>query len=393
MGFYTSNRVGSIGNIQVEAAQGYQGEIGAQLALIESYQNDLAIFDNAIRTDFQEAAMVHEGAGVEEVFALQEGALSGFLDSIINFFKKLWEKIKGIFQGFMAKFDSVVMRDNKAFHDKYSKTVYAKDLSKMKAKYSAPKNLDMQFSTGSSIDLSVSAHFNDAEKKIENFDRDETICQILKSCKPNVNISEPKEFEKDFHEACFNDEEEQDGFSSIIHDIGNILVSKSPVEAIKKINASFDKTISDIIKEIDKSRTAINKLMPLKGEDTEGKNDISGIQHTFGGEDGGDGKTKSIGKNDGNTHGAGKTDVKNGSVKSIQKALNFVHMQAGAVQEATTKYTGGTLRETKFLVAQARRIFAGAVAHNPKSVKESAVLEAAMQEAAEYEVMSSFEMY
>lgn len=122
MGVYSSNRCQSIGNIQVEAAEGYHGEVGVQLAMIEGYQNDLALFDGVMMNDFKEAGMINEGATVEEVITVQEGALGGFLEKIKEFFIKLWEKIKGIFQSFMAKFDSVVMKDSKAFHDKYSQS-------------------------------------------------------------------------------------------------------------------------------------------------------------------------------------------------------------------------------------------------------------------------------
>lgn len=77
--------------------------------------------------------------------------------------------------------------------------------------------------------------------------------------------------------------------------------------------------------------------------------------------------------------------------KKIQRAVNYVHQQAMAIQEASGKFTTATLTETKFLVAQARRVFAAAVHFNPKSVKESALMMEVAQEAAVYEVLSELD--
>lgn len=389
MGVYSSNRNSSIGNIQVEAAQGYNGEIGVQLAMIEGYSNDLALFDGAIMNDFCEAKAMHEGA--QEV--VQEGAIGDFLGKIKEFFVKLWEKLKGIFQGFMARFDSHVMKDNKAFHDKYSKVVYGKDLSKMKAKYSKPKNVSsLEFADvhGTSANknelcLSAQALFNgDVEKLQEDFDRDEFICNMLKKCKPSLNISEAKEYAKDLHEALFEDEEEVEGFSSIINEVGAILAEKkSPVELVKKANDSLEKAISKMISEIEKSRSEVVKLLPGKAGETKGIDTKSNF---------GVSKDNDKYKSDDNA-GRIQGNVGAGTSQKLNKCLNYIHTQATAVQAAAGMFTSASLKETKFAVAQARRIFAAAVAHNPKAVKESALLEEAAQEVAEYEVMSNFECY
>ena len=386
MGVYSVNRVASIGNIQVEAAEGYTGEIGLQIAMIEGYENDLAIFDGQIAGDFQEAAMVQEGAELGQITAVVESSIGNFVEKVKQFFVKLWEKIKGIFRGFMAKFDSVVMKDNKAFHDKYSKVVYDKDLSKMKIKYSAPKaalgNFDFEIKTNEAsvnkpcmLALTL-AHHPDLEKLMSDFERDEYIKNILGGCKPSVNC-EPKDYAKEFHEACFEDEEEVDGVSSIIHTVGGVLTTKNPVEAVRKANTSLDKAMSNIIREIEKSKSATVKALP---KDT--FEDDTTVKTNYG-----------VNKDEGRyKHSSDEMNLKGqGNARNMQKALNYIHQQATAIQGAVGMFTGATLKETKFHVAQARRVFAAAVAYNPKSVKESAELVQAAQEAAEYEVMSAFE--
>ena len=53
----------------------------------------------------------------------------GFLDSVKNFLKKVWEKIKALFHRFVMKLDSY-MKNDKDFVNKYKKDIYSgKDLS------------------------------------------------------------------------------------------------------------------------------------------------------------------------------------------------------------------------------------------------------------------------
>lgn len=393
MGVYSSNRSSSVGDIQVEAAEGYHGSVGVQLAMIEGFQNDLAVFDGAIMNDFREAGMVLEGASIEDLFAVQEASGSSFLETIKQFFVRLWAKIKGIFESFLAKFNSVVMKDSKAFHEKYAKTVYAKDLSKMKVKISKPKTAlsTLAFSAcaktaGVNLDAGVLMD-QDLTKTVEDFNREDFICKILNDSTPHTKVSEEKEYAKEVHELLFSEEEEQSGLSDTeIRAYGGILVKKDAEIAIKKSNASLNKAIGDMIKDIERSQTKVKGLLPYDGKD--GKN-TSGLKTNFGVTTNTEGESKN---GEGYTHGEGSTNTAS-KVQGLQKALSYVQTQAGCIQSAALKFTEVTLAETKFEIAQARRVFAAAVAHNEKSVKESVELSEAMQEAANFEVMSSFECY
>lgn len=391
MGMFSTNRISSIGDFHVEAAEGYQGEIGVQLAMVESQQNNYAIFEAALRNDFQEASLTRQGS--DELFAFQEGSMSGILENIKQFFVKLLAKIKGLFQAFMAKFDSHVMKDNKAFHDKYSKAVYGKNLAKMKAKYSVPNNYVFEFKVGAnsteknkpSMNVADLVIGNKVEKLIEDFESDEFICNVLNACTPKVNINSAKDYDKDVHDACFKDEEEVEGFASIIHVVGGLLAGKTnKVKDIEKSNDSLTKEIQDMIKSIEKSKDAILKVMPLKDGDHL-KSDVS-HRTDFSVRKGQDGKYENR-----DEPGAVTTANSSDQVRATQKALNYIHTQAMAIQTASGKFTTAALRETKFEVAQARRIFAAAVAYNPKSVSESADMMELMQEAAEYDIYSLFD--
>jgi len=58
-----------------------------------------------------------------------EVVVEGFIESIKNFLKKVWEKIKALFKRFIMKIDSY-MKNDKEFVQKYKKEIYSgKDLS------------------------------------------------------------------------------------------------------------------------------------------------------------------------------------------------------------------------------------------------------------------------
>ena len=394
MAIHSKNRFASIGNVNVEAAEGFEGTIGVQLAMIEGYQDDMAIFDESIRSDFDGQFSLLEGASEEEVSAIEEGALGDIWARIKEFFTKLLARIKAIFKGFMAKFDSQVMKSNKEFFDKYKSIVYAKDFGKMKIKYSKPKHVnDILFvynggGAAKTNEMCLNMHTLtagsvDIDKLVEDFDREEYICNVLNKCEPKTNISSVKEYEKEFHEKCSEDEEEVDGCNSLLTEVAALLsLKKNPIDIAKKTNASLEKAISEMIRQIEKDKDNVIKYIVPDSKET-GDFSTSGSYRSN--------RSDSTGKYDkdskSGSFNAGTSDDK----KAAQKAINYIHTQATAIQEASGKFTAACLREVKFEVAQARRVYAAMVAFNPKSVKEDALLMQIAQEAAEYEVLSNLD--
>ena len=103
----------------VQANESYVGTLGCYNALIDMERNNRAIFEAGIARDFQGAVMVNEGASEEELLAFTEASLGGVISSLKAMLKKIWEKIKGVFNTFLKKLDTVIIRDNKKFVDKY----------------------------------------------------------------------------------------------------------------------------------------------------------------------------------------------------------------------------------------------------------------------------------
>ena len=151
--FYDANRISGLGSINVEPDARFCHEHAAMQAVIESQQNELIMFENNLAVDFQEAAMIHEGAYAEDIEALHENVFTDIFKRIKDLFMKLWAKIKSIFKVFIAKFDSIFMKSSKEFIKKYKKDVLKKDLTDVTIDYSKPTGVDFVISKALTIEL------------------------------------------------------------------------------------------------------------------------------------------------------------------------------------------------------------------------------------------------
>lgn len=369
--FFSNNRKSSISTIEVEEAVGYEGVMGAQIAMYESVQNDYKLFEGALMGDFQEACMIHEGQSEEAVTAFQEGVISDMWDKLKELFKKLWAKIKSIFHAFIAKFNSVFMKSSKEFINKYKKEIAQKDLSKMEAKWSAKTSQFDTLVSANSKSVSVVVDPANAEKQLEDFEtEDETLAAINALLDQTNKFSDLKTFAKDFHEECFEDEVEKEGFDDIKYEVFALLETADKTEkSLKKAQTGLEKAISAILKEIDKESKANIKDFPTTAAGASAStNATTNYANTS--------TDKSV------------TATKGGSTerKKVQTVLNLAQKRAQCVQTAVNKVSAAIIAEHKFNVAQARRIAAKMVAYNPKSKNES-VMMGAIEEVAFYEAM------
>ena len=102
MGIYSNNRFSSTTTMVdydaiTEADDNYNAVTGCAMAFLESQQNDLALFNATILTDFQEVSALQEG------YEVINESVSDVIERIKQIFVKLLAKIKGIFQAFLAK--------------------------------------------------------------------------------------------------------------------------------------------------------------------------------------------------------------------------------------------------------------------------------------------------
>lgn len=384
MGVYSLNRTGlsTYDESLVEADMSYVGVMGCCEAMIDMEVNNHAIFEATIARDFLEASFIQEGK-TEELDALTEATGSGVIENIKKMVKKVWAKIKGIFESFIAKLDKVIIRDNKKYVEKYQKAVRSKDLSKMKFKFAEPDRaalakLKQDISAGglkSEADtvvgflISNDSKFADVKDKISN---NEYYDFIVKSAVGSIaSDAEYKDLEKSLHEACFKDEEEKEGLSgselsTIIVDLIGDKTKKEVQDAQKMTNKHF----ADLLSKLDKATSTVLKYKSGQAQDNHSTNAK-----------------------------VGNDNLVNYSNKSAQES--FVP-KAGVAQQAITqietvhnKLVACFLKEHKFLISQARRVFAKAVSFNAKSTKNEStdLFLDAVAECAGYEMDLLFDDY
>nr|DAV72242.1 MAG TPA: hypothetical protein [Caudoviricetes sp.] len=223
-------------NVTLENSAKYECEAGLGLIALECTQFEAEIFGECVRSDMKEFALVQEGADVE---AFQEASWESVKTKVVNFVKKVWAKVKAFFNGWYAKIAARLMSDNKAFYNKFKKSLDSKDLSKLEVKYEAPKTLDVkvvEFST-----LLTDNKFKDSDAS-----------DVIEACYEGITASSHAEAKKEIMEKSFDDEDEVK-YTSIASTIENELsTSKAVKEAQKEYNKTekkLAKTISDLQKE------------------------------------------------------------------------------------------------------------------------------------------------
>ena len=350
MGVYSNNRtqLGMYDSNEVFTNESYGHQTGLLEMLVDNIKNDQAIFEAVITNDFREAA----GLLTESADIINEAG--NFIDKIKKFLMDCWEKVKGIFKSFIVKINNVIIRDNKEFVNKYKREVLSKDLSKMKYKWAEPTDKFFGANGGKVITvdevakavntLYLAATLTDSEKELEKIEDDINSGDLLEE----LLGTDPATFDKDFHEKCFDDVEIKEGLNT--SDLSKIMAmlinSSDALKGVKKCETACNKFFNDMFRSVDKTRNELLKKVP------------------------------------GDNAAALTLKRQNIGYKIIQIS-----------QTANTKIINAIMRETKYHIAQCRRVFAQAAAYNPRSVRENALLIEAVGEAAEYEIMSSFEDY
>ena len=223
-------------NVTLENSAKYECEAGLGLIALECTQFEAEIFGDCVRSDMKEFALVQEGADVE---AFQEASWESVKTKVVNFVKKVWAKVKAFFNGWYAKIAARLMSDNKAFYNKFKKSLDSKDLSKLEVKYEEPQTLDVktpEFST-----LLTDNKFKDSDAS-----------DVIEACYEGITASSHSEAKKEIMEKSFKDEDEVK-YTSIASTIENELSSSKAVkDAQKEYNKAekkLAKTISDLNKD------------------------------------------------------------------------------------------------------------------------------------------------
>ena len=383
--FITENTMAGLSsNYTVEAAEGYSGGIGCQIAALEAAQTDFSFLTAFVQSDAREIGMVREGAGVEEMHAMLEGAISDAWNKLKEWVKKIWEKIKGIFKAFIARLEDFMGKNGYAYFEKYRKVLYdGTPIKDLKAKYSKVDDKELEkLLIGRELENVLPDAFDD-KTVVVNDDKDQSEIVDEYLGKMLGESTDKKSFKKDFHDKCFDSESTEELESGKIAEyVKYISDKKSIIEKFEKQRDLIDKGFKKISSDIDKlaSKALDDKLKNKSKTNAEGTAENK-LTHNIG--FGADNKpTKDI-----------MPSVVN------QSEIARAQRRASAVQSALTSYNSAAMEAGKFAISQSRRLAAVIVAYKMRhkneafsGVEMSDELYTIIGEAAEYEALSAMDV-
>ena len=370
MGFFSQGNYGTVNYLEnVQADPSYCDNNGIYRSLVEGYENDRIMFEHMLEYDFKESALVMEGAGSEELMALQENVFTSFFSKIKELLKKLWAKIKAVFHGFIAKFSAKFGSENKAFAKKYRKEIFGKNLSKFEAKYEKPKaNINSLLSLDKAKTLEIEVTDVDKAKSlVEDWDEEDEESEAL-STLTGIQGIDSKDFNKEYHEACFEDKETIEGPNEVEAALTHLEGADKTISNVKKASDKIQRCLEDCIKKVDKMEKDYYKNMKFVSSNTI----ASGGYY----KDAGDVYTKIKYDSSDSSKASFDTASKQRNLSGIvpkdnkekaQNVINLLSKKANTYKNAFNKVSAACLKEAKFYIAQDRMLVAKAVAYRPKN--------------------------
>lgn len=367
MGIFSQNYRPGFNNYTVEAAEGYGGPGADSKIMLECYQNDMALFEGLIASDFHAAYAAINGS-VTESTVITEGAIGDFFKKIKEMFLKLIEKIKGLVKSFMIKFVAVFIRDNKQLVRKYHKQVMANLNDRTK------KMDEMTFKAHEYV-IREDGSMADFNKLVAEFTKDDTLMEDAYKKRAQFKTSQQ------------------------INDL------RDNVEdyAVEKLNQMFDLSINSIselksalledalgeVTEITGYTDSLNR--DIETALTNGSKTINALKR-------GQSKTESMCKK--NIKFAEDEQKKADKLKEGETLYGYDASTASAYtsyfyklatidQTWMTAFIGVELEYVKVALKEARSVYIKAAAR--RAVKEDAVLFDMIDEASNYEVDTMFE--
>lgn len=336
-----------LGTLDIPMAEGYDCSTGIARALIESAQNDMAMFRAMLEVDQREAIINRQTNGFvneSEIMALREAAGTGIWQKIKDLFTALIAKLKSIWNNFIAKLTGLMAKDA-TLVKKYKQQVLSKGdkLDRMQCKYSKFRpghNLEFDIMEPEQFSLDAFANLYDKEES-------KMLNNIYKRLWEGITSAEnSKEFEDEIRESVFEDEETGD-----FKDYGISMVT------IINFLETYDKNINKLKSTIKKSENNLGKIV------REAERKVS---------------TVTKGTKDDN----GKTQVDTTAIddatKTYQVALKY--------QEAYLVMNRAVINIITYSHKTVKAIFMKAVTINEKKLEESSIYADAIAEAAATEV-------
>ena len=322
MPIFSRNSLGS--NVKITANENYSyTDMGRILS--ECVQNDMTLFNAVLLNDFRENSAIREGTMVSsELTSFREFSAKEAWDGLKKKLKKLWEKIKGVFNQVYAKLTVWFVRYGKAFVAANRKILANKtglDDCKIPVFYKIKNN---PYEVSKKLKEEIPKFLQETKEahRSEEMDVDSTLERVLGRTLGEESVS-ASEFAKAFKDHCVEE------------------IKDKTYKEIKNIGAGYEKLFADItgkgeaIKALKKLRTdiedSIKKAMNVVDK-------------------------------------ASKEEKEQNLYKNLSTSIS-------AFERAATMVTKNGISVIRNQVSNARQIVGKLVAYNP--TKESAVLEMA----------------
>lgn len=276
MAIISANRYSTVnGRYVITANENYgMGDIGQ--IMIEDAQNDLAIFNAALRADLNEIRIRSEGTLLEsEIQQLNEGAIKDFFKALIEKLKKFWAKMKSVFKQAYAMITTYVVRNGKAFVAANRKALYAlTGKEEIKGEIWCPKGdiepdiLKKQPDTNGDFSGKSSAEITEA---------------IIKTALPGYDSGSVYDYMK---ELCFEKKTNPvlESICSPREGINFLENSGKLISKLKESERKLEKSVKDEMKKLEnQAKTAVNnekdekKKAELEEKYQDAKNATTGV--------------------------------------------------------------------------------------------------------------------
>ena len=260
----------------IPMAEGYDGTIGCAKALIESAQNDYAMFRAMLESDAKELAAMNNGyVNESEIISLQEATIGGIWNKIKELFKKLIAKIKSIFANFLAKFRSLYMKDKDLVKTYGQQVMRKSNLGNMSIKWRKTKGGNgakaLDFITTSITDVD-----DFANKRLESVaymwddDADKRWEKVTETLNKSIKLgikkaSSASELRENVDEAIWEDDSPTEyDFKDIFSGAREMI---NTFESLDKMNKDSNKTVTKLTRALDKKLKDIDKFANQAAKD------------------------------------------------------------------------------------------------------------------------------
>ena len=180
-----------------------------------------------------------------------EASGTGFFAKAKDFFKKVWEKVKGLFRKFFGMFDAMV-KDDAAFLSKYKNKLARVEIpSDFKIKgynFTIDKKATIKDTTNGDIANIVTTITDDKDGKLPEYDSDDINEQIRGIVLGDKGKYTDKEFSTTLFENLRNGESDKEDIENIT--VGQIV---SALGSTKQLRKEAEKNFKDIKKTIESS--------------------------------------------------------------------------------------------------------------------------------------------